>query len=89
MGFRYVIPVSEYQKMVDRAAKVAPLGSIISAPIYNLRFKYGVGNEVRQAKVVSYTLKERCEEGFRFGIHVEYEGSEYWVSIEDLERMQK
>lgn len=66
----------------DSIRKKYPVGTFVFAPIYGLRDK--IGYEPKWVKVIGHTSEEKCKEGYRFGVHVEYDNKPHWVLPQDI-----
>jgi len=71
----------QYERRVAEVSRMFPVGSMVDVPIYAIR--HLTKDNIRTCKVTGYVTEERVNEGYQFGIFVEYEGKEYWVHPSD------
>ena len=69
----------------DKIRNEFPIGTKVNAILYDLRHK-GIW-EPQQVIVVGSTSEKDIKDGYRFGLHVEYEGHKYWVLPDDVTKV--
>ena len=59
-----------------------PIGSYVSAPIYDLRHTGLWDNQI--VKIINYTSEDKMNQGYRFGAIIAFDSNVYWVDPADM-----